>query len=322
MKRKATVSPRTARLISPLAAAAAAMVLGGTVLATASPASAAARNGVCESGEFCYYFNSNNQGSVSDFAGSAGDYGTRQPSCFDFKGPGAGKGKCIKNAAASVWNRSGKTVRVYFNSNYGGSVYQDFAPGAKGNLKAGLKNQNASHRFLSSAPPTGCKTDGTYGKLPTTILVYRRSLNRVDRVEFKTYVKNVLPNEWRSHWPRESLRAGAIAVKQFGWYWALRSASKTPSGQCYDVADDTASQMYKPGSATAATNAAVDATWGIRMTRDGKIFKAQYCSTTTACRHWVTGDWMSQNGSRDKAEAGWSYSRILTYYYKGIVLQS
>ncbi|AWS49119.1 hypothetical protein DKM19_42185 [Streptosporangium sp. 'caverna'] len=175
---------------------------------------------------------------------------------------------------------------------------------------------------MSSAPPTGCKTDGTHGKLPTTILVYRKSLNRVDRVEFKTYIKNVLPNEWPSYWPAESLRAGAIAVKNFGWYWALRSASKTPSGQCYDVSDHTASQVYKPGSATAATNAAVDATWGTRMTRNGEIFKAQYCSTTTACGHWVTGDWMSQTGSRDKAKAGWSHSRILKDYYKGIVLTS
>ncbi|MFB9723521.1 peptidoglycan DD-metalloendopeptidase family protein, partial [Planobispora longispora] len=60
---------------------------------------------------------------------------------------------CIKNSAASVWNRSGKTVRVYFNSNYGGSIYQDFKPGAKGNLKAALKNQNASHQFSPSSSP-------------------------------------------------------------------------------------------------------------------------------------------------------------------------
>ncbi|GGK91576.1 hypothetical protein Sme01_53940 [Sphaerisporangium melleum] len=315
------MSPRTARLISRLAGAAA-MVVGGMVFVTAPPASAAVRNGVCEAGEFCYYFNSDNKGSVSDFAGSAGDYGTKQPSCFDFKGPGNGKGKCVKNSAASVWNRSGKTVRVYYNSNYGGSVYQDFKAGAKGNLKAGLKNQNASHRFMGSGSPAECKTDGTQTKLPTTILVYRKSLDRVERVPFKTYIKNVLPNEWRSHWPKESLKAGAIAVKNFGWYWALNSASRTPSGQCYDVTDHTSSQMYKPGSATAATNAAVDATWGTRMTRGGKIFKAQYCSTTTACGHWVTGDWMSQNGTRDKAEAGWSHSRIVKYYYKGIVLTS
>jgi len=138
-----------------LAAVASAMVLGGTALATAPPASAADRNGVCETGEFCYYFNSNNQGSVSDFTGSVNDYGTKQPSCFDYKGPGNGKGKCIKNAAASVWNRTAKTVRVHFNSNYGGSVYQDFKPGAKGNLKPGLKNENASHQFSPSSSSPG-----------------------------------------------------------------------------------------------------------------------------------------------------------------------
>ncbi|WP_147944512.1 peptidase inhibitor family I36 protein [Microbispora hainanensis] len=148
-----------------LTTAAAATMLGGTVLAAASPASAATRNGVCEAGEFCYYFNSDNQGSVSDFTGSVADYGTKQPSCYDFKGPGAGKGKCIKNEAASVWNRSSTTVRVYYNSNYGGSVYQDFAPGAKGNLKPGLKNQNASHQF---GPSSSARVDMSYALYKTS----------------------------------------------------------------------------------------------------------------------------------------------------------
>ncbi|WP_344207347.1 peptidase inhibitor family I36 protein, partial [Actinomadura livida] len=69
-----------------LTATTAAVALGGAAVALAAPASAAARNGVCESGEFCYYYNSNNAGSVSDFAGSIANYGTEQPSCYDFKG--------------------------------------------------------------------------------------------------------------------------------------------------------------------------------------------------------------------------------------------
>jgi peptidoglycan hydrolase-like amidase len=40
------------------------------------------------------------------------------------------------------------------------------------------------------------------------------------------------------------------------------------------------------------------------MTRSGKIMYVQYRSTTTACGGWRTGDWMSQYGSRDKANAG------------------
>jgi murein DD-endopeptidase MepM/ murein hydrolase activator NlpD len=151
-----------------LATTTAALAIGGAVVATASPASAAGRNGVCETGEFCYYFNSNNKGSVSDFTGSVADYATTQPTCFDFKGAGAGKGKCVKNSAASVWNRSGKTVRVYFNSGYTGPS-QDFKAGTKGNLKAGLKNQNASHQFNPS------KT----GRVNMTSALYKPGTGRI-----------------------------------------------------------------------------------------------------------------------------------------------
>jgi peptidoglycan hydrolase-like amidase len=310
--------PKRTTLTSLLAAIV--LLLGGAFLSQpASAATAAARDGVCSSGEFCYYYNSDEQGSVSDFTSSVSDYGTTEPTCYDFKGPGNGQGTCIKNNAASVWNRSSQTVRVYYNTGYAGS-YQDFAAGAKGNLNATLKNNNASHQFLTGA--SGCKTDGTESTLPTTILVYRVSLNRVDRVDFKTYVKNVLPNEWISSWPAESLKAGAMAVKSFGWYWALHSTRKTSSGACFDVYDNTSSQVYVPGSATSATSAAVDATWGTRMTRGGDILQAHYCSTTTACGGWVTGDWMSQYGSRDLANAGDSYSTILHYYYTGITLTS
>jgi peptidoglycan hydrolase-like amidase len=298
--------------------AAIALLLSGVFLA--QPASAASRDGVCDSGEFCYYYNSGEAGAISDFTGSVNDYGTTEPSCYDFKGTAAGHGTCVKNNAASVWNRSTKTVRVYFNTDYAGS-YQDFAAGAKGNLNATLKNNDASHQFLTP-PPTGCATDGTNSTLPTTILVYRVSLGTVQRVDFKTYVKNVLPNEWVSSWPAESLKAGAMAVKSYGWYWALHSTRKTSGGSCFDVYDNTSSQVYSPGSATTATSSAVDATWGTRMTRAGDILQAQYCSTTTACGAWVTGDWMSQYGSRDLANDGDSYSTILKYYYSGITLTS
>jgi hypothetical protein len=288
------------------------------VTAVAGPASAAGRDGSCDSGEFCYYFNSDEAGSVSDFTTSLDDYGTTQPSCYEFKGAGAGKGVCVKNNAASVWNRTGKTVRVYFNSNFAGA-HQDFAAGAKGNLNATLKNNNASHELLA-LQPTGCKTDGTNTELPSSILVYRVGLGRVDRVSFKTYVKNVLPNEWVSSWPGASLDAGAVAVKSYGWYWALHSTRKTPGGQCYDVRDDTADQVYRPSSALSSTSSAVDRTWSTRMTRSGNILVAHYCSTATACGGWVDGNWMSQYGSRDLANAGQDYQMILHRYYRDIAL--
>jgi murein DD-endopeptidase MepM/ murein hydrolase activator NlpD len=117
-----------------------------TAAVVAPSAQAAARDGVCEAGEFCLYFNSGHQGSVSDFTTSIPDYGTTQPECYDYKGRGAGEGKCVKNEAAAVWNRTGKPVTVYFNSNYAGESQQIPVDG-KVNLDARLKNENASHRI-------------------------------------------------------------------------------------------------------------------------------------------------------------------------------
>ncbi|WP_188945034.1 SpoIID/LytB domain-containing protein, partial [Nakamurella endophytica] len=193
------------------------------------------------------------------------------------------------------------------------------AAGARANLKPGLKNENASHR-IRSAPAGSCRTDGTDSRIPSSILVYRTKLDRVDRVAFKTYVENVLPNEWIASWPRESLRAGAVAVKSYAWYWALHSTRRTPSGRCYDVRDDTGDQVYRPGSAVSSTDAAVQATWGVRMTRAGSVLLAHYCSDNGRCGAWRSGDWLSQWGSERAAQAGRGYAGILHLYYRDITL--
>jgi len=119
-----------------------------TVVAPVTEAAAAtARNGSCESGEFCLYYLGNRTGSVSDFSGSVVNYGSTQPSCYEFRGPGLGQGQCVKNNAWSVWNRTSRAVRVYFNSNYGGPS-QLFAAGQAGDLNSTLRDNNASHRLL------------------------------------------------------------------------------------------------------------------------------------------------------------------------------
>ncbi|WP_353650513.1 peptidase inhibitor family I36 protein [Nakamurella sp. A5-74] len=142
-----TSRSRSRRRVAGLLGALAAGLLMPVI--TAAPAQAAtARNGVCESGEFCYYYNSDNAGSVSDFSSSVPDLGATQPSCYDFKSSGAGQGVCVKNHAASVRNRTGGKVTVYFNSGYGGQS-QTIASGADANLVTGLKNENASHLFAA-----------------------------------------------------------------------------------------------------------------------------------------------------------------------------
>ena len=95
---------------------------------------------------------------------------------------------------------------------------------------------------------------------PRTIRVYRTAYGRVDVVNFNTYVKNSLPREWITSWKTESLKAGAMAVKTYAWYRTLHWKGGSAGGVCYDLRDDTADQVYRPGSALAVTNAAVDAT--------------------------------------------------------------
>ena len=119
----------------------------GALLIPTSTASAVERDGVCDAGEVCLYYNSNGEGSVSDFSGSIPNYGGSQPNCYEFKGSGSGQGECVKNNAASVWNRTGDAVAVHYNSNYSGPS-QTISNGELVNLRPELKNENASHSII------------------------------------------------------------------------------------------------------------------------------------------------------------------------------
>lgn len=133
------------RIVRTAIAVGAAAVLALTMESTATAATA--RNGVCEVGEFCLYWGLNRTGSVSDFNGSISNYGDSQPTCYEFKGPGIGQGECVKNNAASAWNRTtANTVTVYFNSGYAGPS-DVFTPGQAKNL-VNTYLENASHRFV------------------------------------------------------------------------------------------------------------------------------------------------------------------------------
>lgn len=126
-----------------LAQAAVGAVLMGTALAASPTAMAAGGNGVCETGEFCLYYNSDHTGSMVDLGGGRKDYGTGT-GCVKFVGAGSGRGQCIKNNVASVWNREASVVTVFYKSNWAGSV-DAIGSGSKVNLNGNLKNQNAGH---------------------------------------------------------------------------------------------------------------------------------------------------------------------------------
>ena len=126
------------------------------------------------------------------------------------------------------------------------------------NITKGITNASIAYASSSS--------------LPSTIRVLRLSTGTVDTIDFKLYTKRVLPQEWIASWPSESLKAGAMAVKTYAWYWIEQGGRHPPDA---DVCDGTHCQVYKEQTYS-ATNDAVEATWLRGMKQSGALFNAQY----------------------------------------------
>ena len=178
---------------------------------------------------------------------------------------------------------------------------------------------------LATSPAQAAGECGTYRSEttpPPTIRVYRSASGAVDTVDFRTYVKNVLSREWISSWTTESLRAGALAVKNYAWYQVVHwRGYVNAAGECFDVFDTTRDQHYDPSRPTyASMAAAVDATWGTLATKGGRLFATYYNAGAAyeACGNNANGWQMFQWGSQACGLAGMSAAQIMAVYYAGV----
>jgi peptidoglycan hydrolase-like amidase len=136
-------------------------------------------------------------------------------------------------------------------------------------------------------------------------------------LDFKDYVKHVLPFEWIRSWPEDSLKAGAMATKSYAWHWINRGG-KWPDA---DVYDSTCDQVYKPGITYASTDAAIEASWMAHMIRSNAILHASYRAYWSQCQAAnLAGSCMGQYESRDLAAAGMDWWQILRYFYANVSL--
>ena len=167
----------------------------------------------------------------------------------------------------------------------------------------------------------GCGTYTSETVPPPTIRVYRTATGAVDVVDFRTYVKNVLSREWISSWTTESLRSGALAVKNYAWYQVLHwRGYVNEAGACFDIFDSTRDQHYDPSRQTyASMAAAVDATWSTLALKGGRIFATYYNAgaPNEPCGANVNGWQMFQWGTQACGLAGRSAAQILSTYYPG-----
>ncbi len=178
-------------------------------------------------------------------------------------------------------------------------------------------------------PASAAGECGTYASEtapPPSIRVYRTASGAVDTVDFGTYVKNVLSREWISSWTTESLRAGALAVKNYAWYQVIHwRGYLNGAGECFDVFDSTRDQHYDPSRPTYPTMAAaVDATWGTLAQKSGRIFATYYTAGQAyeACGARANGWQMFQWGTQACGMDGRSAGEMMAIYYPGVVVSA
>ena len=164
----------------------------------------------------------------------------------------------------------------------------------------------------------GCTSWASTTRPPTYIRVLRRKNGRVERVPFKKYVVTVMGKEWPSYLPQSVIEAGAVAVKQFGWYHARGRTARSARGQCYDVTDGVGDQLYKPERARVrpAHYAAASKTWNVRLLKHGQLFMTGYRRGSVGpCGRDRNGWKLYALSAKRCARNGYSYLRILRLYY-------
>lgn len=140
----------------------------------------------------------------------------------------------------------------------------------------------------------------------------------IKTVNFTSYMKNTLPNEWYGSWHTESLKAGAYCVKMVGIY---RSIKPVNSSGGYDVTQYT--QKYIPDTRYSTTDAAIDSIINRGMsTSSGRLFFPEYAAGTRGSTGTRGCGQLKQWGSQLLATQGYSYDYILNYYYKGSSITS
>jgi hypothetical protein len=158
----------------------------------------------------------------------------------------------------------------------------------------------------------------------------------VQTVPFYQYVATVMAAEWPERYPVETLKAGAIATKQYAWYYIKfpRGGTKWKNGkkQCYDVVDSTIDQWYRPEkygpgeslwpTADSRIRQAMDATWdqSVRKykysTDTSRFFLTGYRagSGSATCGSDATGFKLFHNSTRKCGYDGLKYREILRKY--------
>ncbi len=156
-----------------------------------------------------------------------------------------------------------------------------------------------------------------FSNMPAEIIVKQTIYNKgnIIPVNFKEFCKVATANEFcYDSYPTEYLRAGALCVRNYAWYFYIQNRY---SSLGYHITDDSSTHLsYHPAdtplSSIPNTSSAVDYIWNIRMENsDGNLFASWFHKT----RGTKNSGRVSQTLAKSLAEEGRNFSEILHYLY-------
>ena len=164
--------------------------------------------------------------------------------------------------------------------------------------------------IISAAEKSGCDF---IGALPPTV-------DHTTTYSMDFYIKHVLvPEIGGEGYVSEAIKANALAVKNYGWYFV------NGGGKWYsttgDVDDTTNFQCFDPNANVPREIAdAADAVVGLVIHDDGVVYQTQYYGRDALTCSDSNGTYMWQNGSNQWATAGacsrqLNYDGIIHHYY-------
>jgi hypothetical protein len=162
---------------------------------------------------------------------------------------------------------------------------------------------------------------------PPTIRVYREAYGplegTVEVVSLRTWSEQVLRTQMPAYYPMEALKANALTVKQYGWYYTINyRGGVAPDGNCYDVRD-TGDGFYRPEVYTPAPQhlAAVAATWPYTVRKydysrgTSRFFLTGYrAGAFVDCGQETDGFHLFQHSAFDCGKQGMTWEGILRVF--------
>lgn len=153
----------------------------------------------------------------------------------------------------------------------------------------------------------------------STWLANGQPVYNVIEMDFREYIKNVLPNEWVYNWHPESLRAGAVSAKMFAW-WRYNILENYPSVRPngVHVVNNTCDQVFRENSHRPSTNQAVDQTWPYRLHSNEYVVEIHYLARDYQCDATGWPRCLPQWTTQDMALAGATWQDMIYQYYSPI----